>query len=79
MSPLFDAIYNNDPVELQELLASGEDPNQVSYVRDGETPAEFAARLARLDCLRVLVECGASLKWALVSAVWTNPENETTS
>jgi uncharacterized protein len=62
------AIFNNDPPTLAELLAQGADPDRIDNPYDGETPAQLAARLGRMECLRVLISAGASLSGVIASA-----------
>jgi len=58
---LFNAIDNNDLDGIRELVASGEDVNEIAGMPWLRTPLAYAAYKNNLECMEVLIELGASI------------------
>ncbi len=67
---LIDAILNEDPEQVKQLLAEGADPN-ASQDRAKITPLHFAAQRNALNIVPLLIEAGAHLN------AQTYPEGDT--
>ena len=58
-SKIFEAVKNNDLVEIKSLLDKGADPNSAD--EDGDYLLMYAAMYSSIDCMQLLIEKGSNV------------------